>query len=405
MAGMSRDRRPMYYLVGTSGHPNYGDELITATWLRYLARLAPEADVWVDCPAPGPAAVLLADLHPRVRFVDTLWRLVWAAPSQEPWEVNEFVQRAIHDPGVAPRWVHGIELAARADVVHVIGGGYVNHIWPMHIGLLSGVVAAVRRSGGRAATSGAGLWPVAPNGQAVLRYLAAEFDVLDVRDAPSASVVEGAATVSRTGDDLFFGLGDHLYRTDGDTREVMICIQSDLVEVGVAALADFVAETLRTWKITGADLGVVECIPGTDRTVFSWIERAFPDARFYPFSEVWDKGMPAASGQTWISTRFHPHLVAAAVGASGIAVSVSKSYYTTKHRSLVDRGSGWTIVDDLDEIPDRPSGSGFDPDQLAEYEREKSELAARIYPRRTSRVARSTTRSTGSMTVTRTPRA
>jgi polysaccharide pyruvyl transferase WcaK-like protein len=398
---MSRERRPLYYLVGTSGHPNYGDELIAATWLRYLARVAPDADVWLDCPAPGPAEVLIGDLHPNVRFVDTLWRLCWAAPSQEPWEVNEFVQRAIHDPGVAPRWVHGIELVSRADIVHVIGGGYVNNIWPMHVGLLSGVIAAVRRSGGRAVTSGAGLWPAAPNGQAVLRHLATQFDVLDVRDAPSASIVEGAANVSKTGDDLFFGLGPHLYRTDGDVREVMICVQSDLVEVGVSALADFLADTLRTWNVTGADLGVIECIPGADRTVFSWIERAFPGARFYPFSEVWDKGMPAAAGQTWISTRFHPHLVAAAAGAGGLAVSVSKAYYATKHRSLVERGSGWTIVDDLDEIPERPRGSGFDPEVLTEYQQEKTELAERLYPVQASRITHSTNHGTSRIIASR----
>lgn len=61
-----------------------------------------------------------------------------------------FVQRAINDPGVAPRWHAGIELAAQMDLVHVIGGGFINGLWPRHIGLLAGSVAAARRSGGRA---------------------------------------------------------------------------------------------------------------------------------------------------------------------------------------------------------------------------------------------------------------
>src|SRR5690606_37165662 len=77
---------PLYYLVGPAGHPNYGDEIITAGWLEYLADTAPDAEVWVDTHSPGPAQVLLGDLHPRVRFTDTLWRLCWEAPSDDPWQ-------------------------------------------------------------------------------------------------------------------------------------------------------------------------------------------------------------------------------------------------------------------------------------------------------------------------------
>jgi len=377
---MPSDDRPLHYLVGTSGHPNYGDELIAATWLRYLARVSPHSDVWLDCPSPGPAAVLLGDLHPRVRFTDTLWRLCWEAPTDEPWEVSAYVQRVMEDPGVAPRWLRGVELVARADVVHVMGGGYINDIWPAHVGLLAGAVAAVRRSGGSAVATGLGLSPVATNGNALLRHLAAQLDVLDVRDALSVELVGSAATPLLTGDDAFFGLGPHLYRSDGDLRPVMVCIQSDFVEVGVPALAEFLADTLRAWQVTGDSLGVVEGIPGADRTVFALVERAFPGARFYPFSEIWETGFPAAAGQTWISTRFHPHLLAAAVGATGVALSVGTSYYATKHRSLTGQGSGWTIVDDLSQPPERPGGTGFDRSRVAELRAAKAALAATIYP-------------------------
>ena len=66
---------PTLYLVATTGHPNYGDELIAATWLKYLARVTPDSEVWLDCPNPGPSEVLLGHLHPKVRFTDTFWRL------------------------------------------------------------------------------------------------------------------------------------------------------------------------------------------------------------------------------------------------------------------------------------------------------------------------------------------
>lgn len=62
-----------------------------------------------------------------------------------------FVQRAINDPGVAPRWHAGIELAAQMDLVHVIGGGFINGLWPRHIGLLAG---SWQQPGARAAVPG-----------------------------------------------------------------------------------------------------------------------------------------------------------------------------------------------------------------------------------------------------------
>ncbi|ASO23095.1 polysaccharide pyruvyl transferase WcaK-like protein [Actinoalloteichus hoggarensis] len=377
---MSTDSgRPLYYLVGTTGFPNYGDEIIAATWLRYLAQTAPDAEVWLDCPSPGPAQVMLGDLHPRVRFTDTLWRLCWEAPTDEPWGVADFAQRCVDFPGIAPRWVAGVELLARADVVHIIGGGYVNRIWPRHVGLLAGAVAAVRRSGGRAAMTGIGLYPAPSHCEPLLRELSQRFEVVDVRDAPSAEMLSKTVSVTHSCDDVFFGLGPQLYRQDDDVREVMVCMQSDLVELGVPRLAGFVLDTLRDWGVDSSRLGVVECIPRVDREVFSLIEHELPDARFYPLSELMDTGLPAAPGQTWISSRFHPHLIASAVGASGIAVSVSPDYYATKHRSLIDLGSGWTMVEDVTETPARPTDGGYSPEALREYRMRKDQVARQVY--------------------------
>src|SRR5688572_21451474 len=72
---MSMQSGPIY-LIGPSGNPNFGDEFIAASWLKYLAVERPDADVWLDCPQPGLAQVLFEGLHPRLRVTNTLWRLV-----------------------------------------------------------------------------------------------------------------------------------------------------------------------------------------------------------------------------------------------------------------------------------------------------------------------------------------
>lgn len=365
------------YLVGTTGNPNYGDELIGATWLKYLARTVPESEVWLDCPNPGQSEVLLGHLHPRARFTDTFWRLCWEAPSEEPWQVSAFVQHAIADPGLAPRWVAGIELAATADVVHLIGGGYVNGIWPRHIGLLAAAVAAARRSGGRAAMTGQGLWPVPENAEALLRSLADQFEIIDVRDEPSAELLNASLRPDVTGDDMFFGIEPGLFRED-EAREIMVCVQSDLLDVSVPSLAGFLLDTLRAWGVRSEQVGLVEGIPRVDREVFSLVEHDLPNARFYPFSEITTFGLPATTGQSWLSTRFHTHLMAAAAGAEGVAVSINSDYYTNKHRSLIERGSNWALSEGL-SIPDPPVDGGFDPADLRALHDRKAQLARSIY--------------------------
>ncbi|MFI0450825.1 hypothetical protein [Actinomadura sp. 6N118] len=212
-----------------------------------------------------------------------------------------------------------------------------------------------------------------------MRGLASGFELIDVRDEPSAELVGDATAVSRTGDDMLFGIGPHLYRRPEEPlREVMLCLQSDLLDMPRGALAAFVLDTLRSWGVTGDRVGIVEGIPGADRAVFDLIEPELPDVRFYPFAGVWRHGLPAGPGQTWISTRFHLHMMAAAAGASGVAVSINADYYATKHRSLIERGSGWALTDGL-TVPERPAGGGFDLAALRSYAEAKASVAAKIY--------------------------
>lgn len=368
------DAPPLYYLAGPAGHPNYGDELITAGWLNHLAETAPEAEVWVDTHSPGPAQVLLGDLHPRVRFTDTLWRLCWEAPSDDPWQVASWVRRAVADPGLAPRWDRGIALLRRADVIHLLGGGYINRIWPRHIGLLAGAAAAARASGARCAATGLGLFPEPEGAAELVRATAAEFAIADVRDRASADLLGTTPGI----DDAFLAQ-PKLWTSEDDPPDVMLCLQGDQVDIGLDALASAVLRILRAWQIPPERIGVVEAIPGEDRKVFDLIEHQLPGARFYPFVDIWEHGLPVAAGQTWLTTRFHMHLVAAAAGATGVAIPVSADFYATKHRSLLELGSGWTMLDDLHQVPRRPAGTGFDDSVIAAARQAKLALARTVY--------------------------
>ena len=218
----------------------------------------------------------------------------------------------------------------------------------------------------------------------MLCALADRFDVVDVRDTRSADVLGTDVGV----DDAFLALGLHRVARpqdvwpDAPAPKVMVCLQSDMNDAGTAAVAGAALSMLRQWQVRGDEVCVVEGIPRVDREVYALIEHELPGARFYPFVDVWAHGLPVSAEQTWISTRFHPHMAAAAAGASGVAVSISPDYYATKHRSLIELGSGWTLMEDLEKVPERPTGGGFPPGTAERLRRQKRGVADTIYGQR-----------------------
>ena len=424
--------RPVY-LVAPAGHPNHGDEQLLAGWLRYLRHQLPGTPVVVDCHTPGQAAVLHHAEHPDVLFTDTLWRLAGEHASTGPSGAGTdpagpaavaFCREAVGDLGLRPAVASGIEVLRSASVIHLIGGGYVNDQWPHHLGVVAAAGEAGRLSGARVVATGQGLIPCADAD--LLADALRGFDLATVRDSASFDLLAGTdVPVRHVADDGWLalsaaggvGTGDHpVYSDDPDTcRDLVICVQSDLADPD--ALADAVARVLADWAVPGERITVVESIPGGDRVVWDKVcgraEAAglgssggpsddgpggddevgralaslqLPRARFVPFQELWAAGLPARPGQTWLSTRFHAHLFAAARGASGVALLTGSAYYDVKHGSLAAAGSPWLavaasdIVVDL-SIPALPTAGGFAPTTVSALIAAAEALADEVYPR------------------------
>lgn len=365
--GPARDVDRPIYLIAPAGHPNHGDEQLLAGWLRYLRHRLPGAQVVVDCHTPGQAAVLHHAEHPDVLFTDTLWRLAGEHAADPD---VDFCRRAMSDLGQRPALASGIDLLRSASIVHLIGGGYINDQWSHHLGVVAAAGEAGRISGARVIATGQGLVPCGD--VAGLADALRDVDLVTVRDTASRDLLAGTeVNVRLVGDDGWLALAgsdiltpaDHpVYSVNPDTcRDVVVCAQSDLGDP--ATLADAIARILVDWQIPGERITVVESIPGGDRVVWDMVcARAdndndddevgialraldLPRARFVSFQELWAEGLPARPGQTWLSTRFHPHLFAAARGASGAAVRIGSEYYDVKHGSLIDAGSPWALID------------------------------------------------------------
>lgn len=401
-------RQEVIYLISPAGYPNYGDELIARVWLRHLARARPHALVVLDCPSPGQAALMLRDDHPDIVFVDTLWKLaIYAAdPDRDdgpdpatPWI---WVAQAATTLGVAPRLADGVDLFRRAASVHLLGGGYLNHVWPQHVSLTAAAAELTRATGAPAYASGQGLIPLLDEpARSALLDAARTFTVFDVRDAASADALAGIPGRRQTGDDAWLAVGGTAPPQTGPPRRpeaesadgVTLCIQSDLTDdftafgaTGLDALTLFVRETLDAWDVPGEAITVVEGIPGFDLEVPTRLGDRLDGATVVPFIDIWRAGLPVGRGNTWISTRFHPHLIAAAAGDSGVGVVGRPDYYATKHLSLVAAGSRWTIVENPEEVPARPTAGGFTAEDRDRAVAAKRALAQRLYPRRVLRM-------------------
>lgn len=419
------------YLVAPTGHPNFGDEFIAAAWLRMLARRRPRSRVVLDCPNPGMVGVLHAGLHPRLTVTDTLFRLAEAVHADVPeghahWaDAARRAEDAVLDllilADVAPRLQAGLDLVRAASTIHALGGGWVNEIWPDKIPVLAAASAIAEQSraarGGRDAVrllaTGMGLAPAGLYDEPMSRIWP-RFDLIDVRDNASLSIaraVVGAAParVARSGDDAWVALGSgdlednglgHGEGTPGRDRPIVLCLQGDLLAARDSAaddpaadpagvLADAAIAALRGWEVdgrpvAGADLAVVEAIPGVDVRVWERIAHRAPDladgAHVVRFAELWDRGLPARTGQRWLTTRFHPHLIAAARGARGVALDVHvRGYYSVKHGSAVAAGSGWPVAS-LDDVAAAEPGPGMPESAVERHRAAKAETVEAAYP-------------------------
>ena len=347
------DDRPLIYLIGTAGNPHYGDEVITASWLRYYADRLPDAEIWLDTPRPGQTSVLHGDAHPHLRCVDTLFHACWNAPSEVPDECVAFGATVLDEPGRLAREASGISAALRADVVHVLGGAYINAIWPRHLALLGAAARIAERSGARTALTGADLMPVTTDGRAAVGGVLSSFDLVDVRDTESRdTLAETVPNVTQTGDDAFLDL--QRQPIDRRTRaRTVVEIQSDLLDVPLESLAAQAMRLLQEWGADQDEVLLLESLPPNDVAALEFLQPHLPRITVKPFELLWREGLPLAANQRWVTTRFHSHLMAAAAGAWGVALAGSPTI-TSQHRSLIDMGSGWALGAPMDE----PTPSG-----------------------------------------------
>ncbi|MDN3480408.1 polysaccharide pyruvyl transferase family protein [Arthrobacter sp. APC 3897] len=368
---------PEHYLVSTAGNPNFGDEFITAAWLRFLAVNAPNAVVWLDCPNPGAASLLFEGLHPGLRITDTLWRAVRDSGGLPPGEAGPRVSHLVRHLG-SPRYDMGLVRLRRASSLHLLGGGYVNGMWPHHTALVSGMKAVKELTGARLYATGQGLMPlIGTPREAADLFLG--FDHVTVRDAESAR----AYSLNAGLDDAFLGLRPAARLAVRRPAATNVCIQADMMDANrFDEIVAAVRLQIKAALSEGRQVNYLEAIPGIDRRAYDQLSDLIAEENFFPFTRVWDEGIPAGPDQQWLTTRFHFHLLASAAGSPGIAYAAREGYYDVKHQSLIRLGTGWALDTRASPAEDFPSGKKTLRTKADTLTALKLAEARKIYPSR-----------------------
>ncbi|MBD7957216.1 polysaccharide pyruvyl transferase family protein [Microbacterium sp. Sa4CUA7] len=327
--------RRQFYLVSPAGVPNFGDELLARAWLDWLAARHPQADVWLDCIEPGRAAHLFRDTHPRLRVTNTLWQLAHGNAAGVLKTDAQRARDAVVELGT-PRLDLGLEAMRSMSSIHVLGGGYLNTLWPLNLSILSALASLKSTFGTPLFATGQGFLPQNVASAELIRPLLAQFDYVESRDAEGAQLFD----VREGLDDAFLAFANkRAVFAEYETPDVMVLVQGDFFAPGSEERVVRAIDAFASRYARGRSIGFAEALPPDDARFVT----TSSDTLVFPFMRMWQEGVPARPGQTWLASRFHFHFLAAAAGAKGVAISGAPGYYDVKHASMQRTGTGWPI--------------------------------------------------------------
>ena len=371
----------MYILAGGSGIPNFGDELIALNWLALIRSRDATTEILLDCKNPAASEAVVGPMS-GVRHVSYLRRMslgrdlgFWGNLKRG----YEFIRKGGFDRHPAAA-AFG-EAVKNAEVFHIFGGGYINERWPSSSFQLGFAAALHELYGTRVATTGLGLMPLSPPGTwgeiGIFNRILSKFEIVDVRDAPSWRAISSApGTRASNGlDDSF--LAPVRGRADDGTRTLHVVVSFG--EGNAFKMAEIVSQTATVLRPQFDRALFWRCAPGKDDLALEVFRQACPDIEVAEVGALVQEPLPVGPCDAMVTTRFHPHLLAARLGIPGYYHADSE-YYRVKHGSVVSLGSGFLPF--TSETP--PEGFGDAGTEIVAKDAErvaaKRQVADAIYP-------------------------
>ncbi|WP_461667981.1 polysaccharide pyruvyl transferase family protein [Paenochrobactrum sp. BZR 201-1] len=326
-------------MLGGAGVSNFGDELMVRKWLDFYLQNGMLDKVVVDGSNKRVLSDLFSDKYKGVRYNSAFNSLRGNGP-KDFWQslkrgLNFFDNGGFSNYPQHKAWAKEIE---KVKVLHLHGGGYLNNIWPQAAFLLGVAAATKERYNCKLVATGIGFLPVnKPNGEAVedLRRVINCFDFFECRDYPSMQFITNAIDDKQK---VFYGLDDTFIGSlekpsDASIRTLHLSyfphvkkfIDDALERTPITAFDQF--DEILFWACASHDL---ECLPA--------LKGKFPNIKTVQMKDLVMKPLPVRRGDVMVTARFHPHLLAARMGSTGL-YKKDESYYDIKQGSVIDLGS------------------------------------------------------------------
>ncbi len=359
------------YLLGGGGVPNYGDELIIQSWLRwYVSDLGlPAASLTVSGSHERVLRSLFAEDYPDVRFSQAVRESRWRKETTFYASIAHgyaYLDDVANEGSPLHRELEG------ATLFHLHGGGYLNSKWPTHGFMLGLALWAKENVGCRVVGTGLGLGPLRdpdPRDDTAFRAFRA-FDLLEVRDQWSHEFL----VRSRLYPDAILGHDDAFLQPARVEQHSGSTLHLSLRHDDAARV---VTKWIPQRFVESFDHHIFWACTGQDSAAYAELTKRFPYFNIAATPALLT-AVPASHQDFMVAQRFHPHLMGARLGMQGMYRSGS-DYYDAKHGLLADLGSSF-VEGNIGELTrEQISWEGSElAHKAAQYMAEKRELAARI---------------------------
>ncbi|GAA5117254.1 polysaccharide pyruvyl transferase family protein [Luteolibacter yonseiensis] len=413
----------MIYLLSGSGAPNFGDELIVRKWLDHYATHHPDTPLHLDCKSINQSRKIHGGAHPETRFFFFLKALAQDKAPGSFWEhcargfefvmtnasvlmplPRDWKQKSLWDTLLSRKNrltlndrgrklqipLEDVPDFTKLKLIHLVGGGYISGSWP-NSGFLLGCCAALKRLFGvPVVATGLGVTPLPlppPEWQGFIRSVLENFDLFETRDRDSHDSIgkilgdRGNALCGL--DDVFlqFPQAKSTGATDVPDEKPSL----HLSFFPKISRFDSTGKLIEDIRLTAESFGDVYfwlcCKP--DRVVFRLLKKAIPGVKLLTPAELVNGSIPMKRNDFMITSRFHPHLIGAGNGMSGIFLAQS-AFYRAKHHSVTALGSSFvaldnkrTLLETMNEVKNHPQSDRL-RQRVGELSQQKREIAQAI---------------------------